>query len=289
MTGVLVIVNRSAGGGRAGRLEPKVAAELRALGVPHRVVATRDLAHAAGLARDTLETGEVAAALGGDGLARAVADEVRRGDGMLAVLPGGRGNDFARVLGIGGNAVRACRVLRDGRERVVDVAEVEGRAALGIVSAGFDSDVLAITSRARLPLGDLVYAYGALRALAAWRPAAWTVVVDGRAIAFRGYAVAVANSGVYGGGMRLAPDARLDDGVLDVVLSEDRPKHRFLVNLPRLFSGTHVHEPGLHVLPAREVAIAADRPFVAYADGEPIAELPLTVRVLPGALRVLAP
>jgi len=230
----------------------------------------------------------VAVALGGDGLARAVADEVRHG-GVLAVLPGGRGNDFARVLGVGREPVAACRVLRDGRERRVDLLEVGGQAGLGIVSAGLDSDVQAITSRTRLPLGDLVYAYGALRALAAWRPAEWQVTLDGTPRAFRGYAVAVANSGVYGGGMRLAPDARLDDGLLDVVLSEDRPKHRVLINLPRLFSGTHVHEPGLHVLRAREVVVAADRPFTAYADGDAIASLPATVRVLPGALRVLAP
>jgi diacylglycerol kinase family enzyme len=125
--------------------------------------------------------------------------------------------------------------------------------------------------------------------LASWRPAHWEVVIDGEAHSFDGYSVAVANSGVFGGGMYLVPDARVDDGLLDVVLMDAMPKRRYLANLPRVFKGTHVHEPGLHFLRGREVAFHADRPFRLYADGDPIAELPATVRVSPGALRVLAP
>jgi diacylglycerol kinase family enzyme len=114
-------------------------------------------------------------------------------------------------------------------------------------------------------------------------------VIDGASRGFVGYSVAVANTGVFGGGMYLVPDAALDDGMLDVVLMDDVPKRRYLANLPKVFRGTHVHEPGLHLLRGREVAFGADRPFTAYADGEPIAQLPATVRVAPRALRVLAP
>jgi diacylglycerol kinase family enzyme len=173
--------------------------------------------------------------------------------------------------------------------RRIDVAEADGVTYLGIASAGFDSDVQDITLHTRLPLGGLVYVYGTLRALRAWRPARWEVTIDGDDREFVGYSVAVANSGVFGGGMFLVPDARLDDGQIEVVLSEHVPKRRFLRNLPKVFRGTHVQEPGLHILPAREVTFRADRPFTAYADGDPIAELPVTVRVVPGCLRVLAP
>ena len=89
--------------------------------------------------------------------------------------------------------------------------------------------------------------------------------------------------------MYLVPDAALDDGLLDVVLMEDTPKRRYLANLPKVFRGTHVHEPGLQLLRAREVVFSADRPFTAYADGDPIAALPATFRVVAGALRILAP
>jgi diacylglycerol kinase family enzyme len=89
--------------------------------------------------------------------------------------------------------------------------------------------------------------------------------------------------------MWLVPDAEVDDGLLDVVLTEHRPKHRFLLNLPKVFKGTHVGDPGLHFLRGREVTFAGDRPFMAFADGDPIAALPATVTVRPAALRVLVP
>jgi YegS/Rv2252/BmrU family lipid kinase len=286
---VRLIVNPSAGAGRAARLLPRVEAALRSLAIVFRVDRTESMEHARELARAACRAGEVAAAMGGDGLIGAVAGEACGSDALVAVLPGGRGNDFARKLGIGDDPVAACELLADGRERRVDVAEVGGRTYVGILSAGLDSDVNEIANGTRLPLGPLVYVYGTVRALSAWRPARWEVTIDGTERAFDGYSVAVANSGVFGGGMWLVPDAALDDGLLDVVLIADRPKMRYLGMLPKVFKGAHVGAPGLTIVRAREVAFGADRPFTAYADGDPIAELPATVRVRPGALRVIAP
>jgi YegS/Rv2252/BmrU family lipid kinase len=286
---VRLIVNPSAGAGRAARLLPAVEAELRALGIAFRVDRTESIEHARELTRAAVAAGEVAAAMGGDGLTGAVAGELRDGAGVLAVLPGGRGNDFARKLGIGSDPVAACRLIAAGRERRVDLAEAGERCYVGILSAGIDSDVQVFANGTRLPLGTLVYVYGLLRALAVWRPANWAVTIDGEHRAFPGCSVAVSNSGVFGGGMRLVPDARLDDGLLDVALTEDLPKLAYLRNIPRLFRGTHVRERGFHILRGSEVTFSADRPFTAFADGDPVAELPLTVRVLPGALRVFAP
>ena len=101
--------------------------------------------------------------------------------------------------------------------------------------------------------------------------------------------MAVCNSGVFGGGMFLAPDAKLDDGLLDVVLIARQSKRAYLQGLPRVFKGTHLEHPAVTLLQGREVTFGADRPFTAYADGDPIVELPATVRALPGALRVVAP
>jgi YegS/Rv2252/BmrU family lipid kinase len=286
---VRLIVNPSAGAGRAARLLPAVEAGLRSLGLPFRVDRTDSIEHARTLARAAVQAGEVAAAMGGDGLTGAVAGELRDGAGVLAVLPGGRGNDFARKLGIGSDPVAACELIAAGRERRIDLADAGGRCYVGILSAGIDSDVQVIANATRLPLGTLVYVYGLLRALAVWRPAAWEVTIDGERRTFPGCSVAVSNSGMFGGGMRLVPDARLDDGLLDVALTEDLPKLAYLRNIPRLFRGTHVHARGFHVLRGAEVTFSADRPFTAFADGDPVADLPLTVRVLPGALRVLAP
>jgi len=262
---------------------------LAALGADVTPVETTSLEHARALARRARADGAVVAALGGDGLAGAVAGELAGAGVPLLVLPGGRGNDLARKLGVGRDAAAACALLRDGRERRIDLAGAAGRTFVGILSAGLDSAVQAVAGATRLPLGRLVYPYGLLRVLRTWEPARWDVAVDGRAHGFRGYSVAVANSGVYGGGMRLVPDAELDDGLLDVVLTGHRPRRRILCAMPRVYRGAHMGEPGFLRLRGREVAFGADRPFTAYADGDPLAPLPVTVRVAPGALRVLAP
>jgi diacylglycerol kinase family enzyme len=191
--------------------------------------------------------------------------------------------------------VAACELLVDGAERRVDLAVASAGADatdtvfLGILSAGIDSDVNRIANTTRLPLGTQVYVYGLLRALVRWREAEWELTVDGDRRTFAGYSVAVANSGVFGGGMVLAPGASLEDGRLDVVTIAAQSRWSYLRGLPRVFRGTHVHDPAVTVLQGREVAFSADRPFTAYADGDPIAELPVTVRVLPGSLRVVAP
>lgn len=286
---VRLIVNPSAGAGRAARLLPDVEAALRSHGIAFRVDRTTSIEHARELARAARDAGEIAAAMGGDGLAGAVAAEIHSNDALMAVLPGGRGNDLARKLGIGHDPVAAVDLIAAGRERRIDVAEAGGRVYVGILSAGFDSDVNEIANRTRLPLGTLVYLYGALRALARWKPAHWHVTVDGTEHEFTGYAVAVANSGVFGGGMWLVPDARIDDGLLDVAFTSAKPKLQYLRGLGQVFKGAHVGQPGFELTQGREITFGADRPFTAYADGDPIADLPATVRVKPQALRVIAP
>jgi YegS/Rv2252/BmrU family lipid kinase len=286
---VCLIVNPHAGGGRALRLLPGVEAALRAQGRPFRVAETTSMQHARELAREACDGGEIVAAMGGDGIVGAIAGELRDGRGLLAVLPGGRGNDFARKLGIPFDPVDAARLLLEGTEKRVDLALAGDVVYLGILSAGIDSEVNRVALETRLKLGTFVYTYGVLRAIARWKPASWQVTIDGEAHDYAGYSVAVANSGVFGGGMYLAPDASLHDGRLDVVLIRQQPRLRYLRGLPRVFNGSHVKDPAITLLQGTEITFAADRPFTAYADGDPIGDLPLTVRVLPGSLRVVTP
>ncbi len=292
---VCLIVNPAAGGGRAGRLAPEVERALAGHELQVRRVDTRHLDHARELAAQAAGAGETVAALSGDGMIGAIA-QVLRGvpDSLLGVLPGGRGNDLARVLKIPEDPIAACAVIAHGVPRAMDLGEVEGQAFVGIASAGFDSDANRIANKAPSRLGNLVYAYGALRALVSWRPARFEIELDGgfspeQRFSFSGYTIAAANSGVYGGGMRLAPDALLEDGLLDIVAIEQVSKLRFLANLPKVFKGAHVRLPTVKVFRAAEVAISADRPFTLYADGDPIAQLPARIRALPGAVRVLVP
>jgi YegS/Rv2252/BmrU family lipid kinase len=287
---VALIVNPSAGGGRAARILPKVEARLRALGVRAEVDATRDLDHATELAVAAARAGRAAVTLGGDGLVGRVAGALREvPDAVLGVLPGGRGNDFARVVGIPLDAEAACDMIVHGEPRPIDMGEAGATPYIGIASLGFDSEANRIANQAPARLGSYVYAYGALRALAGWRHAEFTVEIDGAPERFSGLGVAMANSKAYGGGMFLAPDAELDDGALDVVLWGRMSKAHLLRVLPKVFKGAHVHEPSVRVLRGTAVRVEADRPFVVHADGDPVGELPMTFRSVAAAVQVLLP
>lgn len=292
-----LLVNPVAGGGRASSVREPVEQELRGSFMSFRSETTKGLDHARELASAAALQGELVVTLGGDGLIGAVADALRHVEGsLLGLLPGGRGNDLIRVLGISRDPLVACRVLSEGTPVALDLGEVEGVAYVGIASVGFDSVANALANAAPARLGRLVYAYGALRALAGWRPARFEMLLDqgessrGQLVTFTGFSVGAANSKAYGGGMYAAPDAALDDGLLDVIFLEQMPKAKFLTSiLPKVFKGTHVREPTVHVLRAREVLISAERPFAVYADGDEIAQLPAKIRALPRAISVLAP
>jgi YegS/Rv2252/BmrU family lipid kinase len=289
-TRFLLLVNPSAGGGRSrGRL-PAVERALRDAGADYELVMTRDLAHACAEAERAAAEGRVPVVMSGDGMIGKIGGLLAGGPVPLGVIPGGRGNDFARVVGISTEPAAAVANLLSGDRLRIDVGEANGVRFLCIASCGFDSDANRIANEAKRVKGPLVYAYAALRALAQWRPAHFTLTPDdGPERRFTGYSVAVANSKAYGGGMFVAPDALLDDGKLDVVTTGDVPKSAFLRGLPDVFKGTHVRRPEVEVFRCGSVRVEADRPFAVYADGEHITDLPATVGLLPSSLEVIAP
>jgi YegS/Rv2252/BmrU family lipid kinase len=284
-----LVVNPAAGGGRAAKLLPLVEAALRGAGHDVVVNTTSSLRHADELAAAGVQDDRVVVAMGGDGIVGRIAGTVATQNGVMGVLPGGRGNDFCRSVGIPRDPVEACSVLSDGEERPVDLGYVGEVAFVGIASIGFDSACQERALNSRLPLGQLVYLYSALVTVATWKPATFICSIDGEPMTVVGWSVAVANSGIYGGGMQLAPDASVEDGRLDVVITRRTTRRTFLLALPKVFKGTHVDEPSVSIQPARVVELSADRPFRVFADGDPVATLPCTVTVQPGALRVVLP
>ena len=284
-----LLVNPAAAGGKALAAVAPAREELERLGADFRVIETSSGEHAKKEASAAAAEGVTTVAIGGDGLVGTLAGAVCGTDAALAIIPAGRGNDFARVLEIPTDPAAAARLAIEGEERLLDVGEVDGKSFVGIASVGFDSDANRIANEAKLIRGNLVYAYAALKALASWKPARFEVIVDGEHHEVTGYTVAVANSKAYGGGMFLAPQAELDDGQLDVILSGATSKLHFLRSLPKVFKGTHLDEPTVHCFKGATVEVSADRPFTMYADGDPLADLPATVRVSPRALRVIVP
>lgn len=285
-----LLVNPAAAGGKALAAVAPARAELERLGATFRVIETSSGEHAKREAIGAGANSETAVAVGGDGLVGTLAGAICGTDTPLAIIPAGRGNDFARVLEIPTDPAEAARLAYEGETKLLDVGEVDGKSFVGIASVGFDSDANRIANEAKVVRGNLVYAYAALRALAGWKPARFEVIVDGEHHEVTGYSVGICNSKAYGGGMYAAPHAELDDGLLDVILSATTSKAFFLFRtLPRVFKGNHLDHPSFTCLKGETIEVSADRPFVMYADGDPLAELPATVRVRPRSLHVVVP
>jgi diacylglycerol kinase family enzyme len=299
-----LIVNPAAGGGRALRSAAEAAGVLDALGIRHQVTRSASLAHARELAAAAVDGGQVAVAVGGDGMAGALAAAVagQRPDGVLGLIPAGLGNDLARVLAIPAGPEAAVRLLTGGTPRRVDLigVSVPGQpelAVAGSVYAGLPSVAGEIANATRWLTGPAVYPAAALRVLAAWRPVTFGLDRAGAGPAeFPGYAVVIANIAYFGAGMMVAPPARIDDGVLDIVTMRHGPRLAFLRVLLRIRSGSHVALPQVGLDRAATVTLTMVRALPVAADGEVLpwagplpAGTPLTVRALPGLLRVIAP
>jgi YegS/Rv2252/BmrU family lipid kinase len=288
-TPLALLVNPSAAHGRALGLLPRVEAALDARRVAFRVVRTRGLEDGVERALRAAEAGEIPAVLSGDGLVGAVGGALAGSDTPLGILPAGRGNDLARVLGIPTEPEAAVDAMLDGEALRIDVGEANGKRFLGIASVGLDSEANRLANEARLLRGNLVYAYAGFRSLVAWKPARFTIGVGEERMRISGYSVAAANNSTFGGGMKLAPDADLRDGEFDVVTIVEHSRLKYALNLRKVFSGAHVEMDEVRVFRTPRLELSASRPFAVYADGEHLTDLPATLRVLPRALSVLVP
>jgi diacylglycerol kinase (ATP) len=294
------LVNPASGGGAAPQAVIPVARLLREAGARVEVTyspgphAVRELLEAA------QSRGDVVVSVGGDGMLSSLAGPVSRNRGTLAVLPAGRGNDFARMLGLPGDPAGQADVLLTGTERRVDLLSLavpgaSPRVVAGSVYAGVDAHAAEIVGRVLLPK-KLQYPYAAVRSLASYQPGRYRVSVDGVDREYAAATVVVANSAYYGKGMRIAPAAVIDDGVLDVVVIEAASRLELLRALPTVYEGTHVDRPEVTVLRGKRVELHGDarNPIPLGGDGEALGVLPglaaepAVVEIQPGALSVIA-
>lgn len=234
--------------------------------------------------------------VGGDGMAHLGANVVAGTKTPLGIIPTGTGNDLARGLGIAiSNTETAMNQLLEALEReprVIDAGRIRGEGVdrwfACIFSAGFDAIVNERANHITWPKGRQRYNLALLLELAALKPIAYRIELDDEVIETRAMLVAIANNTSFGGGMRVTPDAKLDDGLFDVLIVQPLSRLAFLRIFPRVFKGTHVTDPRVRIVRTRRVIVHADK-VVAYADGERVTTLPLELENVPGALRVLAP
>jgi diacylglycerol kinase (ATP) len=290
-----LVVNPTSGKNRGMALGLEVAHRLRTAG--HEVLDLSDETYAA--ARDRALGGiaqglDVLAVVGGDGMVHLGVNLVAGTGTTLAIIAAGTGNDVARGLGLPvHDPVRAADLVTLGVPRTVDAgrrtdAPGEEHWFAGVLGAGFDSLVNERANTWPWPKGKMRYNLAILRELPLFRAIPYVVTVDGVRHETRAMLVAVGNGPSYGGGMRVLPDAQLDDGLLDVLVVHDVSTTEFLKVFPTVFKGAHTTHPAVEILRGRQVTLEA-RGIVAYADGERFAPLPLTVEAVPGALTVLVP
>lgn len=294
---ILVAINPNASFGRGSEVGPAVVTTLRALG--HEVTSLTELDFAQLLEatrRGLADKPHALVVVGGDGMVALGVMALAGSRIPLGIVPSGTGNDVARGLGIPIDNTEAAiellvrqlglppRVIDSG---VITHAGGETRFAC-ILSAGFDALVNERANTLTRPRGRSRYTVALLIELARLRPIQYRLTLDGVEHVERALLVAVANNLSFGGGMKVAPHAELDDGLFDVVLVRPLSRLNFLRIYPRVFAGEHVGDPRVIVHRASRVTIEADG-VVAYADGERVGPLPVTAEVDALSLRVLAP
>ena len=296
------LVNPASGGGAAPAAVVPVARLLRDAGAAVEVTYSPGPHAIAELVAEAVERGATVVSVGGDGMVSSVVGAVSRAGGTLGIVPAGRGNDFARMLGLPTDPAGQAEVLLTGRARPVDLLALGAgssgeRLVAGSVYAGVDARAAALVDRVRRLPARLQYPYAAVRSLATYQPARYRLSVDGQELEVTAATVVVASSAYYGQGMRIAPAAVLDDGLLDVVVIGAASRRNLVRSLPRVYDGSHTALPEVTVLRGTRVTLAADArtPVPVGGDGEPLGVLPglgeepWVVEVRPAALAVLSP
>ncbi len=286
------LVNPAAGGGhgkRALSLLGEAAAKAGA-----ELVVSQNVEDLAAQARQAAEDGvERLVAAGGDGTFHHVAQGLIGSECAMGLVPLGRGNDLAGTLGIPSELPRAVEVAIGGPVRRIDVGQVDRHSFLGYCGVGFDSEVASYVQQGRGPFsGQAAYVYGVLRTLAAFKPPVIRVEHDGGVYESGAMFAVVCNHSRFGGGMFIAPEARIDDGMLDLVVVEAVSKLKLLRIFPKVYKGEHVGHPAVTIVRTRSARLYVDRTMTMASDGEPIMEVGeqgVEVSVRPGALGVVVP
>ncbi|TAK26357.1 MAG: diacylglycerol kinase family lipid kinase [Chloroflexota bacterium] len=298
MTRIRIILNPAARGGQSTRALQRVMPILERAGLRADVAMSRDLADLRRLALEASDDRDVGlvAMCGGDGTSTAAAQVMVHADTPMAVIPAGTGNDFARGLGIPIDARAAARVIVDGFDRTVDLAQAtdltSGETRRFACVAGLGLDLIALQALRDVPwlTGPLKYTYGGLRGLLGYRPRWCRVIVGDRVFDGDAMLVAITNTPTYGGGMRINPAARLDDGELDVCVVRATSRANLVVKYPLVYLGKHVGLPEIWQAHGSRVKVEAEQPMTLCLDGE-ITSLasPLLVEAIPMALKVRVP
>jgi diacylglycerol kinase (ATP) len=287
---IALLTNPTSGKGRGRRTAAIALPRLTEAGFDVREMVGRDGDEALDLARKAVaDEVESLVVVGGDGMVHLAAQALAGTGVNLGIIPSGTGNDVARYVGIPRTDPQlAADVVVGSRVRTIDLGRAGGTYFVTVLASGFDSKVNERANAMAWPRGQMRYNLATLAELRVFEPLPYLLELDGEERTLDAMLVAVGNGESFGGGLRITHGASLDDGLLDVVIIKPMSKAKLVRTYPRLFSGRHVGIPEYEHHRVRSVTVAAPG-ISAYADGERIGALPLTVEAVPQALRVLVP
>jgi diacylglycerol kinase (ATP) len=286
-----VIYNPAAGRGRARRHVREIEEYLRSKGARADCEPSTGPDDLVRIAAESSRAGyDRVVVCGGDGTLNLALREFDLTKGTLALIPTGSGDDFGRVMGIPRTIRAACDVALDGRVREVDVALANNLRYLGVAGLGFDSEVAEYANReVKFLRGSAVYLYAILRVLPRFTPRPVRLRSENGSRDVRLMFAAVGNSRQYGGGIRIVPDALVDDGLLDLCVVHETTRGQLLKTLPKAYTGAHVNSPFVEMGRGREFHFESEQAMAVYADGEPLTRTPVSFGIAPERLKILVP
>lgn len=286
----LAIANPAAGRGRCGRLIPQIRRSLAATGHTIEFVVSRSQQHLRQLARTAVQQRyDGVISCGGDGTAHHILQELFGSNLTLGLVSVGTGNDWASSLGLPTDYRKACALIKQGKTRCIDVARAGPHLYVSVAGTGFDAEVNRLANQNSVWLrGKAVYLNALFRALSQFVPKPVELVYDGRHFVGLVMLVAVGNGASYGGGLRVVPHAVMDDGWLDICIVKQTTRLELLKNLPRIYQGRHIDHPAVEIHRARHITICSAQAMALFGDGEYLQDIPVTIEVVPRALRIIA-
>jgi diacylglycerol kinase (ATP) len=227
-------------------------------------------------------------AVGGDGTVSEVVNGIAKGDAVLGIIPTGTGNDFVKSLGISLNPIEALSLLDKGYSQAIDLGMYVGGYYINVAGAGLDAEVVKMTNeRLRFLGGAPAYAVSLLATIGRFLPREAIIDIDGRQIRRTVWLISAANGRYYGGGMKICPEARLDDGLLDICIINETSRPELIRFFPTVFTGRHTKHPSFELIRGKSVKIAFSKPCSVQVDGEVIGTTPLEISVIPSGIRVI--
>jgi len=290
---IALIVNRSAGHGQCGRKYPFVADYFKTAGLSFTPLFTEGSGHATALAKQAVQEGyEAVVSMGGDGTLNEVVNGLSCSSAILGFIPAGSGNDFVRTLGIKPHDIEtACQVIAQGRVEEIDIGQIGERSFINIAGAGFDAEVglMANVWGKKYFRGYTAYVASILRQLISFQPQEVTIELDDVTITTKAWFVAIGNARFFGGGLMIAPQAELTDGLFDVCIVKDLAKLALIKMIPKVFKGEHIHHPAVEMHRSRRVFLSSPTKMATQADGEVLGTLPREYRIAPCKQKVFLP